>query len=59
MNSNLHDSRNNPDIKVVEEGKRILHGDIELEIDEMYISSGQKGEKNLDRPPRKRGLRAN
>lgn len=43
----------------VEEGKRILHGDIELEIDEMYISSGQKGEKNLDRPPRKRGLRAN
>ncbi len=25
----------------------------------MYISSGQKGEKNLDRPPRKRGLRAN
>ncbi|CEG13225.1 conserved hypothetical protein [groundwater metagenome] len=43
----------------VEEGKRILHGDIELEIDEMYISSGQKGEKNLDRPPRKRGLIAN
>ncbi len=43
----------------VEEGKRILYGDIVLEIDEMYISSGQKGEKNLDRPPRRRGLRAN
>ncbi len=38
-----------------EEGKRTLHGDIELEIDEMYISSGRKGEKNLDRAPRKRG----
>ncbi len=41
-----------------EEGKRILHGNIELEIDEMYITAGQKGKKNPYRLPRKRGLKA-
>lgn len=29
----------------------------EIEIDETYISAGQKGTKNEDRPPRKRGLK--
>jgi transposase-like protein len=41
-----------------EEGKRTFYGDIKLEIDEMYISAGNKGKKGLDRAPRMRGLKA-
>ncbi|CEG12729.1 hypothetical protein MSIBF_A2680001 [groundwater metagenome] len=31
---------------------------LKIEIDEMYITAGEKGNKNLDREPRKRGLKA-
>jgi len=42
-----------------EENRRIFYGNIKMEIDEMYVSSGSKGKINLDRQPRKRGLKAN
>lgn len=42
-----------------EEGKRNLYGDIELEIDEMYVTAGCKGKKKTECQPRRRGLRAN
>jgi transposase-like protein len=41
-----------------EEEKRTFYGDIKLEIDETYLSSGSKGNRNLTRAPRKRGLKA-